>query len=105
MAITPAGVPAWLRTVSIGDYGGHLSKENFLSKGAINALTDVDAEEYTRATADLAAVVRTAPFAIITYLNNDTGLAAPTIESALMMTGVRLVSYPGDSAPAGFPSA
>ncbi len=105
MAITPTGSPAWLRTVSIGHYGGHTSKENYLSRGAIDALTDVAAEEFVRITADLAAAVRTAPFAIITYLNNDTSPAAPTIESVFMMTGVRTTSYVGSSAPTGFPSA
>jgi hypothetical protein len=103
--IVPTGVPAWLRTASIADYGGHTSKENYLSRGAIDALTDVGAEDYVRATADLASVVRTNPFAVIYYLNNDGSLAAPTIWSVLMMTGVRFTSYPGDSAPSGFPSA
>jgi hypothetical protein len=103
--ITPEGVPAWVRTVSIAQYGGHASKENYLSRGAIDALTDVSAEEFVRMTADLAATVRTAPFAIITFLNNDTSPAAPTIEKVLMMTGVRLTSYAGDSPPSGFPSA
>lgn len=105
MAITPTGSPAWLRTVAIGHYGGHASKENYLSRGAIDALTDVAAEEFVRMTADLATTVRTAPFAIITYLNNDTSPAAPTIERVLMMTGVNLTSYAGGSPPSGFPSA
>jgi len=103
--IVPTGVPAWLRTASIADYGGHTSKENYLSRGAIDALTDIGAEDYVRATADLAAVVRTNPFAVIYYENNDVPPAAPTIWTALMMTGTRLTSYAGDSAPAGFPSA
>jgi hypothetical protein len=103
--ITPTGAPAWLRTVSIGHYGGHVSKENYLSRGAIDALTDVAAEEFVRMTADLAATVRGAPFAIITYLNNDTSPAAPTVESVLMMTGVRLTSYAGGTPPTGFPAA
>ncbi len=105
MAITPTGSPAWLRTVAIGHYGGHASKENYLSRGAIDALTDVAAEEFVRITADLAAAVRTAPFAIITYLNQDSTLSAPLIESVFMMTGVRTTQYVGDSAPTGFPSA
>jgi hypothetical protein len=105
MAITPTGSPAWTRTVSIGHYGGHASKENYLSRGAIDALTDVAAEEFVRMTADLAATVRTAPFAVITFLNNDASPAAPTIEKVLMMTGVRLTSYAGGSPPSGFPSA
>lgn len=101
MAIVPTGVPAWVRTVSIGHYGGHADKQNYLSRGAIDPLTDVDAEEFVRATADLAAIVRTGPFAIITYTNGDT--SPPTVESVLMMTGVRLTSYAGDTPPTGFP--
>jgi len=94
-----------LRTIAIGHYGGHSSKENYLSRGAIDPLTDIAAEEVCRMTADLAAVVRTAPLAVITYLNNDASPAAPTVESVLMMSGVRLISYPADSPPSGFPSA
>jgi len=55
--------------------------------------------------ADLEAISRTAPFATITYLNNDTSPAVPTIEVVYMMTGVRTTSYAGDAAPSGFPSA
>jgi hypothetical protein len=103
--IVPTGVPAWLRTASISQYGGHASKENYLSRGSIDALTDVSAEEFVRITADLAATVRGAPFAIITFLNNDASPAAPTVESVLMMTGVQLTSYGGASPPTGFPAA
>jgi hypothetical protein len=105
MPIVPTGYPAWTRLVSFAHYGGHESKENYLSRGAINPLTDVAAEEFSRMVSDLAAAVRGAPFATITYLNNDSSPAAPTIESVFMMTGVRLVSYAGDAAPSGFPSA
>jgi hypothetical protein len=104
MTITPEGSPLWLRTAAISQYGGHASKENYLSRGAIDALTDVAAEEFVRMTADLAAAGRTSPFAILTFLNNDASPAAPTIESVLMMTGVRTTSYAGGSPPSGFPS-
>lgn len=86
-------------------YGGHVSKENYLGRGAIDALTDVAAEEFSRMAADTAAAVRTAPFAIIQFTCNDSSPAAPTITSVLMMTGVRLTSYAGGSPPSGFPSA
>lgn len=103
--VVPTGSPAWTRTADFSSYGGHASKENYLGRGPIDALTDVGAEEFSRAAADLAAVARTAPFAVITYLNNDTAPAAPTIEYAYMMTGIRTTSYAGASAPTGFPSA
>lgn len=105
MAVVPTGSPAWSRTASFAIYGGHVNKENYLGKGAIDALTDVAAEEFSRAVSDQAAAVRTAPFAIITYLCNDSSPAAPTVECVFMMTGVRLTSYGGGFPPAGFPSA
>lgn len=105
MAITPTGGPAWLRTAAFTTYGGHSSKENYLSRGAIDANTDVAAEEFSRMVSDVAATVRTAPFAVIGYLNNDSSPAAPTVETVYMMTGVRTSSYAGGSPPTGFPSA
>lgn len=105
MAIVPAGVAPWVRTVDFAHYGGNTEKSNYLSRGAIDALTDVDAEQFARMTADLAALTRTAPFAVIRLLCNDSSPAAPTIEFVHMMTGVRLTSYAGGSAPTGFPSA
>lgn len=103
--MTPTGAPAWTRTTSHTFYGGDVNKTNFLSQGAVDPTTDVVAEELARLAADLEALVRTAPFAVIRYLNNDASPAAPTIEFVCMMTGVRLVSYAGDAAPSGFPSA
>lgn len=102
---TPTGLPAWTRTADHTIYGGHLDKQNYLSQGVVNPRTDVSAEEFVRFCEDLAACVRTAPFAIITYTCNDTSPAAPTIHSVYMMTGVRTTSYEGDAAPTGFPSA
>lgn len=105
MTITPSGLPAWTRTASHSQYGGNVNKRNYLSEGVVDAQTDVGADEFCRIAADLEAVIRTAPFATITYLNNDGVPAAPTIESVYMMTGVRTTSYAGDAAPVGFPSA
>ena len=105
MAIIPSGLPAWTRTASHTNYGGDTNKRNYLTRGVIDALTDVGAEAICRMAADLEAIARTAPFATITYLNNDGTPAAPTIETVHMMTGVRLTSYAGDAAPTGFPSA
>ena len=104
--IVPTGLPAWTRTAGIEVYGGYPTKTNYQSQGVVNPRTDVGAEGFSRMTGDMAAVARTAAFLVLTYLNDDTTPAAPTIESVLMMTGVRLSSsYPGNVAPTGFPSA
>lgn len=105
MPVVPTGAPAWTRTVSFVHYGGNLNKENYLSRGPIDPTTDLAAEEHARMVADQAAVVRTAAFAVISYTCNDSSPAAPTINVALLMTGVNLISYAGNSPPAGFPSA
>lgn len=105
MAITPTGAPPWTRQTSHTDYGGNLNKRNYMGQGVVNSLTDVGAEDFSRMCSDMAAVARTAAMWVITYLCNDSSPAAPTIEIADGMTGVRLVSYAGDAAPSGFPSA
>lgn len=105
MPVTPSGSPAWVRTADHTDYGGHTSKVNWHELPITNPRTDVGAEAITRLASDLAAAVRTSPLCTITYLCNDGSPAAPTIEFVQMMPGVRFVSYAGDAAPAGFPSA
>lgn len=105
MTITPTGSPAWTRQTSHTDYGGNVLKQNYMGLGVVNSLTDVGAEDFCRMCSDLAAVARTAAMWVITYECNDSSPAAPTIEVADGMTGVRLVSYEGDNAPTGFPSA
>lgn len=104
MAVTPSGSPAWVRTASHVDYGGHVGKVNLHGQGLTDPRTDVGAEAITRLASDLAAVARTCPLVTITYLCNDSVIAHPTIESVLLMTGVRFVNYAGDAAPTGFPS-
>ncbi len=105
MAIIPTGSPLWLRTVDFGHYGGHASKANYLSRGAIDALTDVSAEQFSRLTADAAALARVVPFCTLTVECNDSGTpAVPTFLYVHMATGARLVSYEGNAAPTGFPS-
>lgn len=104
MAVVPTGAPPWLRTTSFEHYGGNANKQNYLGRGAIDALTDVAAEEFSRAMSDLAAAVRSAPFMIARVQCNDTSPAAPTILWIAMMTGVREAGYAGGSPPAGFPS-
>lgn len=102
--IVPTGVAPWTRSTDFAHYGGALDKQNYLSRGAIDALTDVDAASFARMTADMAALARVAPFAVITLVCNDAGSDPPTIEASNLMTGVRAVTYEGDSAPTGFPS-
>jgi hypothetical protein len=106
MTVTPSGLPAWSRTASHTQYGGNVDKRDYMGVGPVDALTDVSAAQFCRATADLAAAVRTLPMCVMTLLCNDTSSAAPTIEFVNMMSSVpRTTSYAGDSAPAGFPSA
>ena len=104
MPVIPTGVPAWLRQNSFASYGGDLEKRNFASRGVINPKTDVGAEAFSRITADLAACALTAPAAVMTILCDDTPPAAPTVEYASLMTGVRTTSYLGSSPPTGFPA-
>jgi hypothetical protein len=103
--MTPAGNPAWTRTADHTFYGGDTDKRNFMSQGMIDARTDIGAAEITRLAEDLAACVRTAPFAVITYTCDDSTPGAPTVHAAYMMTGARTTSYVASSAPSGFPSA
>jgi hypothetical protein len=118
MTTTPTGSPLWARTAEIGHYGGNVNKSNYLSRGAIDALTDVDAEQFARLTADVTAFALTAPFCTLSFGCRDSATpGAPIIggyrESGAvqpmggvhMCTGIRLVPYVGDEAPAGFPSA
>ena len=101
----PTGLPAWERTAGIADYGGSTSKADWLGIGVTNPDTDVAAAHLMRLADHLASVVRVAPFANLTITCNDAAPAAPTISLCDMMTGVCLVSYEGNAAPAGFPSA
>lgn len=104
MAITPTGSPAWVRTTDFSHYGGDVNKANYQSQGAVDAQTDVTAEQVSRLAADLAAAVRTAPFCVLTFLADDALGNDPTVEAVSMMTGVTTVSYAGGSPPAGFPT-
>lgn len=103
MPTIPTGAPAWVRNVDHTVYGGDVNKTNWQSQGVTNSRTDVGAEAFCRLTADLAAVVRTAPFFEIRVLCDDTTPANPTVQYVRMMTGQRASTYAGGSPPAGFP--
>jgi hypothetical protein len=95
MSVTPTGDPAWVRTNGHETYGGRTDKENYQSQGAINGQTDVDAADFCRLAADLAAVARTAPLCTFTFTCNDTSPAAPTMGDSVTMlpahpTGTRI---------------
>ena len=104
MAITPNGSPAWVRNADHTTYGGNAEKTNYQSRGVINALTDVGAEEFVRMVSDLAAVVRTAPFCVINVTGRDSTVQDPTVNRVTLQTGATASSYDGGSPPAGFPS-
>jgi hypothetical protein len=87
MTIVPSGNPAWVRSNDHTAYGGHVNKTNYASVDAVNPRTDLSAQNLTRMAADLAAVARTAPFAVITFTTNDTSPAAPTIDDYTAMAG------------------
>lgn len=87
MAVTPTGNPAWVRSNDHTAYGGHVNKANYQSVGTVNPRTDLSAENLARMAADLAAVARTAPWAVLTYTTNDTSPAAPTIDDYETMAG------------------
>lgn len=102
---TPNGAPAWTRQAAHSDFGGDANKANYASQGVVDPLTDVGAEAICAIARDLTACDRTAPFAEVTYTNSDSSPAAPTVNAAYLMTGVRTTSYLASSAPTGFPSA
>jgi hypothetical protein len=117
MPIVPAGQPAWTRATTFDQVGGHENKQDFGGRKGLDALTDVNAEQFARLTADVPAMVRTAPFCILSFGCIDTPSGAPPVlggyyDGAIvtsggvhMMTGVRMTAYAGDEPPAGYPSA
>lgn len=103
MTIAPSGSPPWLRTNSLEHYGGDLNKQNYLSRGAIDALTDVDAAQFCRLASDVASLQRVMPFCTLTYTCNDSSPAPPTVSFVHMQTGIS-GSYAGDTPGSGFPA-
>lgn len=87
MSIVPTGNPAWVRSNGHTAYGGNINKTNFQTIGTINPRTDLSAENLCRIAADLAAVARTSPFAVMTFDCNDAIPSAPSIVSYYAMAG------------------
>jgi hypothetical protein len=87
MSITPTGNPAWVRSNGHTAYGGNVNKVNYQSVGTINPRTDLSAENLCRIAADLAAVARVSPFAVVTFTCDDTTPAAPTVSNYYAMAG------------------
>ena len=104
MSVTPTGSPAWTRVADHTTYGGDTDKKNYQSQGAVNARTDVTAEQFVRLASDAAMVVQTADLAVLIITGNDTAANDPTVNSAYLMTGRDTTGYDGGNPPAGFPS-
>jgi len=65
--IVPAGAPAWTRIAQASDYGVVPDLHNLGDFGAVNAKTDITAEEYARLATDCLAAVRGAPLFWLTF--------------------------------------
>ena len=100
----PAGYPLWTRTSDYTTYGGDANKRNYQSQGAINPETDVTAEQFMRLVEDAAECARTAAFAQLRILCNDTSTSAPTIKWARLCTGTTDTPYDSEYPPTGFPA-
>ena len=87
MTVVPSGAPAWVKSNSHTEYGGHINKRNHQGQDVVNARTDVGADQLARIAADMAAIQRVAPFAIVVYTNNDGAPAAPTVDEYMAMSG------------------
>lgn len=62
----PGGNPPWMRTMSAASYGAHASLRDYGGTGAINANTDITADQYKQLAADAASAAMVAPLAILT---------------------------------------
>jgi hypothetical protein len=65
--IVPTGSPAWTRIAQVSDYGVVPDLHNLGDFGAVNAKTDITAEEYARLAADCLTAVRGAPLFWLTF--------------------------------------
>lgn len=103
--MTASGNPAWERNAGITDYGGHLSKANYLAQGVVNPKTDVGAPAIMRMADHLKALANVSPFAVINYTQDDTGTNDPVVNSCYLMPDADSDGYPdGGTPPTGFPT-
>lgn len=100
----PAGSPIWTRSAAASTYGGSLGKKNYGGIGAINANTDVTAEQWNRLTADLAGVASMTPLCMLQL--NHIGSAIYIDYCAPCWTAPWREQYLGSSPPSAlYPSA
>lgn len=100
--VTPAGYPAWARMADATIYGGVADLRNLGGIGAVNAKTDVTAEEYLRLASDLARCVQTAPLLWMRMLISGTAGSGPvtaTIQECVTQWGGASGSYAGATPP------
>jgi len=101
--IVPAGAPAWTRIVQPSDYGVVPGLHNLGDFGAVNAKTDITAEEYTRMALDGVATVRAAPLFWLTFLVESGPVA--TVRQCQPMWDTASGAYAGASPPSSsFPT-
>lgn len=99
MATVPTGSPAWTRTATAETYGGHAGKRNLGGVGAVNAKTDVTAEEWLRMSSDLARVVHSAPVCLISLEYTYSGGVLTVTSATVTPQWGDTETYPGDTTP------
>jgi hypothetical protein len=65
----PAGYPIWARSSAAATYGGGANKRNYGGIGAVNANTDITAEQYLRLCADVAGIAMTSHLVMMELYN------------------------------------
>ena len=94
----PTGNPSWVKTASAADYGAHPGLHDYGYTGAINANTDITADQYKRLAADVAAATLMSPLATLTL--RWTTAPAVYVSSAIVQWATPLfIEYAGSSPP------
>lgn len=105
--VTPAGDPAFMRTAGADTYGGVATLRNLGDIGAVNAKTDVAAEEYLRIASDLARCVQTAPLFWMRMLiaGSSGSVVTATVQECVTQWAGASGSYAGATPPSSsFPT-
>ena len=101
----PGGNPPWMRTMSAASYGAHASLRDYGGTGAINANTDITAEQYKRLAADVAAAAMVAPLAVLTLRWTVSPNAVFVASVVPQWAPAVFVEYAGSSPPSSvYPS-